>query len=426
MEPEKTLSAWWGSATGRTVRTGSGVVYRIQYPGRLNGGSGPDYRGAVLHMGGRTLLGDVELHVRSSDWRRHGHDSDHEYDSVVLHVVFKDDSHGNTTLASGKSVHVAVPQRELCPSSSAQLPCVGRYAVEPARVSEVLAREGITRLLGKGKCAAELLRRVGSHRALLLLVARTLGYTSNSAQFEALAHHLCVPSVQAVLQSCSDLEREALLMGLAGLLPSQRKLSEFPGLNDCLFYEEAWRCLGLEHLSMPTGEWKLGCIYPNNHPVRRLVGLADLLPSLRSTSEELGSSLASRLPQYPSLRVFEERVRVQGHDYWRGHYDFHRPTPDSDVVGRGKAREIVVNALLPLAVAMTSRDILNLARLNTAIRAYPATGPNAITRHMRAQLGIGRVAVPAVESQGMLRLFGLYCTRGLCEECPLGGRPLAS
>ena len=169
----------------------------------------------------------------------------------------------------------------------------------------------------------------------------------------------------------------------------------------------------------------MGCIYPNNHPVRRMVGLADLLPGLPHVVDELSDSAAGRLQNNPPLTAFEERVTVQGDDYWRRHFDFGLATPESGVVGRGKAREIVVNALIPLAVAMASGDVLLLARLGTAIREYPSTGQNAVTKHMRAQLGIGRAALPAVQSQGMLRLFQMYCTRGLCTECFLGYRLVA-
>ena len=426
MEPEKTLSTWWGSATGRTVSTRSGAAYRIQYPGRLNGAGGPDYRGAVLYHGGRVLIGDVELHVRSSDWRRHGHGSDHEYDSVVLHVVFEDDCGGKTTLASGAHIPVAVAHGELSFAPVSRLPCAGYYAVEPAKVSEVLAREGMARLLRKGRRAAEAVARVGRREALLCLVARTLGYSSNAAQCENVAHRLCLPAIQTVLASSSSLERQALVLGMAGLLPSQRNASRAPGLEDCRSHESAWRSMGLEDLAMASDEWNLGCIYPNNHPVRRLVGLADILSRLPRVVEVLGSSVASGLLDCPPLSVFEADFTVQGDDYWRRHFDFGRATPDSEVIGQGKTREIVVNALIPLAVAMASGDILRLARLNKAIRAYPATGQNAVIRHMRAQLGISRAAMPAVQSQGMLRLFQMYCTRGLCAECPLGDRPVAS
>ena len=61
-------------------------------PGRHNTDAGPDFFNAKIKIGERTWAGDVEMHVRASDWHRHHHDSDPAYDSVVLHVVDCDDA----------------------------------------------------------------------------------------------------------------------------------------------------------------------------------------------------------------------------------------------------------------------------------------------------------------------------------------------
>ncbi|MDE6824775.1 MAG: DUF2851 family protein [Duncaniella sp.] len=61
-------------------------------PGRLNTDAGPDFFNAKVKIGDNLWVGDVEIHVRASDWHRHRHDGDSAYDSVVLHVVDKDDT----------------------------------------------------------------------------------------------------------------------------------------------------------------------------------------------------------------------------------------------------------------------------------------------------------------------------------------------
>ena len=39
------------------------------------------------------VFGNVEIHVRSSDWIKHGHEKDRNYDRIILHVVYEYDAH---------------------------------------------------------------------------------------------------------------------------------------------------------------------------------------------------------------------------------------------------------------------------------------------------------------------------------------------
>lgn len=76
----------------RGLTTVDGIRVSVIDQGRINTGPGPDFFNAKVMIGGRLWAGDVEIHVRASDWHRHGHDSDPAYDSVILHVVDRDDT----------------------------------------------------------------------------------------------------------------------------------------------------------------------------------------------------------------------------------------------------------------------------------------------------------------------------------------------
>src|SRR5438552_6230938 len=88
------------------LRTREGRAFRVIYRGRATGGPGPDYRDAIISAAEELLQGDVELHVRTSDFRRHGHHRDPAYDGLVLHLVFRHDEDGDTTLPGGRRVPV--------------------------------------------------------------------------------------------------------------------------------------------------------------------------------------------------------------------------------------------------------------------------------------------------------------------------------
>ena len=72
--------------------TADGRRVRIIDQGRLNTDAGPDFFNASVQIGDETWAGNVEIHVRASDWYRHHHDTDPAYDSVILHVVQHDDA----------------------------------------------------------------------------------------------------------------------------------------------------------------------------------------------------------------------------------------------------------------------------------------------------------------------------------------------
>ena len=76
----------------RELITEAGDKLFIHSPGDPNADQGPDFRNARITIGDRVLEGPVELHIRTSDWLRHGHSGDPHYKNVILHVAWENDT----------------------------------------------------------------------------------------------------------------------------------------------------------------------------------------------------------------------------------------------------------------------------------------------------------------------------------------------
>ena len=245
-----------------------GCGYQVVFRGRPWGERGPDFQGAIVaREDGELLRGDVEVHVRASDWRRHGHGRDPAYNQTACHVVLWDDVHRPTRLEDGRAVptlelvtHLAAPLAELEQRRRAEQ---GVRPPEPAclpsteDLGELLERAGRERFAAKaaafeGELACQPPAEVLYHGAL-----RAMGYTANTAGFERLGAVLPFDAIRVC--ASGDAERQPLhvqaaLLGAAGLLPGQRGLPIEDGWPERL--ERAWADLRpVVGESLPRSAW---------------------------------------------------------------------------------------------------------------------------------------------------------------------------
>lgn len=91
---EELLQHIWqfGLFNQHQLSTIAGEPVTIIKAGTLNRDAGPDFTAARINIGGVEWAGNVELHYRTSDWRKHGHQRNPRYDNVILHVVFENDT----------------------------------------------------------------------------------------------------------------------------------------------------------------------------------------------------------------------------------------------------------------------------------------------------------------------------------------------
>ncbi len=70
------------------LKTNEGEEVIVIHPGEPNSHAGPDFFNAKIKIGNTLWVGNVEVHISSSDWFVHEHHKDKSYDNVILHVVY--------------------------------------------------------------------------------------------------------------------------------------------------------------------------------------------------------------------------------------------------------------------------------------------------------------------------------------------------
>ena len=401
--------------------TVDGRRVRVIDPGLLNTDAGPDFFNAKVEIDGHLWVGNVEIHVRASDWKRHGHDEDPAYDSVILHVVEKDDApvhRINGELIPQVELKVS-PRFNECydrlVNAKVELPCAARLKEVPRlTVTEWIEALAFERLHSKVNRVQDLYDRYnGSWEDICyVMLARTLGFGINGDAFERLAR--VTPLRLLHKHSDSILQVEALLFGQAGLLNGAH--------NDETYYQQLTReyaFLANKFSLRPIegSAWRLFRSRPQNFPFRRIALLAQFVHGgFNLMNDILGANDTKQLRQ-----LFD--VELSG--YWISHYSFGKPSPSAGRALSSSSIDIVlINTVAPLYYArgemtddytMTDRAIELLEDLRPE--------QNSIVK-MFSDAGIG--CDDALTSQALIQLRRNYCEARKCIYCRLGHRLLAT
>lgn len=401
------------------LTTDGGLPVDVVDPGLPNANAGPDFAGAKVRIGPTIWAGDVELHLRSSDWHRHGHDSDAAYNRVVLHVAERIDA--PVTTAAGERVpQVALPVPDELRSHYKALlaeegfpPCRSVLAhVEGAAARAWLTALGVQRLEEKTLYVDDVLRRTGGdwERTFFVVLARAFGFGVNGAAFEEWA--LGIEPSAVGKHRDNAMQVEAFFLGRAGLLEAA---GPTPGHDDAyrrgLAAEYAFlrHKFGLE--TMDAARWKFLRLRPQNFPHVRLAQLANLY--------HRGRCSLSAVLEAPRAADMKGLLAARATGYWETHYVFGRES-----AARGKALSeasldgLVVNAAVPVLFAYGRRHG-DERRCERALEWLEQTRPER-NHVVDAWAAAGLKAESAAESQALLCLTRRYCERRDCLRCRFG------
>jgi hypothetical protein len=413
---EKNVASLWKSGRLSHFHDDMGNEVEVVCPGRETTKPGCDFQDVVISVNREKLVGDIELHLSSDLWQKHGHHTNPAYNGIILHVAMWQRGSLPVKLETGLAVPTVIlssyiTERSLSEQGSGRqlhriCPVSARKV--PAKIKRVLMQAGMQRFSIKSSRYAAAMAGHGAEQALYKGICRALGYSRNTAPFEALADSL---PVNLITEHCegSLVGKQAILIGTAGLLPSQGAslcaASSCEALEDV---EREWANFSTGPSPMSRSDWSFSYLRPGNHPLKRLVYLSHLLQRYEGTG--LSGGLARLVESAPPGReaIFLEKGLLID--------------AGSHLIGTGRAREIALNQVLPflLARAVRDGDISLAARAINTYLNYRPLPENELLRYMKGQLRMEESkGLNACVQQGLLHVYHSFCRAKDCSNCPL-------
>ena len=380
----------------RPLLTTEGESVEVIDPGQANRNQGADFFNAKVKIGQTVWAGYVEIHVKASDWFRHGHHEDARYNNVVLHVVQTADAQAVTqdgkalpTLQIDFPAHMLTRYQELCQTDD--YPRCHRVvaSIPSLKVHSWMEQLLAERLDGK---SARILKRVKESRgdweqAAFATLARNFGFGINGELLEEWAAH--VPLAAAAKHRNNLLQVQALFLGTAGLIGHL-------GLHDgCDAQKAEAEYAYLAHkFSLPAPPpflWRYLRTRPYNFPHVRILQLAAVFhhggAQLHALLEASDTALLQRCLQGAPLSVSAIRLIA-----------INTVAPLLYAYGQAQGNDTLVSRAMDLLESLPAEN-------NYIIRQWSACGLEAGT---------------AAHSQALIQLKREYCDRYDCLRCHFG------
>jgi hypothetical protein len=398
-----------------SLNTTDGEPVEIISPGTHNTHAGPDFFDARIRIDETLWAGNVEVHVQSSDWNRHGHQRDAVYRNTILHVVADYDIkvyneiHSEiVTLIMKWPEWIEKNYKQLMESHDWVLCASQLYKIDPFRIKFFLNGVVIERLKQKIDSIQESLAKTNNDwgETFYQVLARYFGLKENSVPFEMLARSL--PQTILAHHHDSLFQIEALIFGQAGLLGEEIFADEY-----YLGLRNEYRFLAVKYGLKPISGhlWKFMRMHPGNFPTIRLAQLAMLVHN--------SHNLFSAVIEAKNLKELQQLFSISASDYWDNHYSFNKSSVNrKKIFGNQIFNLILINVIVPFYFLYGENQNLSLLK-DRALEILEQLAPenNSIIKRWA---GAGIAASNALESQALLQLQHNYCEPRKCLECTIG------
>lgn len=391
------------------LATTTGKTIEVVKTGSLNRDAGPDFFDARIRIDGMLWAGNVEIHLKSSDWVKHRHHTDEAYRNVILHVVFEHDTElGIPTLELKNYLQPALLQTfSRLRQSALKVPCENQLSLpDPFKLGQFLSRLAIERLEEKCTRLEALLYRYESswEKLFYVVMARYFGMQVNAEPFIRLAENLPVQILARHRHSPSQVD--ALVFGVAGFLPAAANDEYIRVLNR--EFDLLKTKYNLPVLNKST--WKFARTRPANFPTVRLAQFAALV--FHSTH------LFSRLMRSGSTEEAFRLLNVQVPDRLNPGLFHHAKYRQKPVMGEQFLTHLLINGVVPVKF-LYGKHSLNESLCEQTVSWLETLPPenNSVSRFWKSN---GIRVQHALHSQALIQLNNHYCTEHKCLDCVIG------
>jgi hypothetical protein len=386
-------------------------------PGEHNNSSGPDFFNARIKMGQTIWAGNIEIHLKASDWYRHEHHKDLAYDSVILHVVLENDKpvfRMNSEIVP--AIEISLHEKQLhdykeLVLSNTDLPCGNKIGkIEKVFLHDWVSKMMISRLEEKTNHVFATLEdnKFDWEETFYRYLGKSFGFKVNSLPFSMLME--TVP-LKLLLRSRKNLRTiNALLFGQAGFL------------NDVIsgdaYYDSLHReFLGLQPVlparTLQTHSWKFMRLRPANFPTVRISQFASLVVRR--------FPIFADILECRDINQLRSMFMINTDRYWEDHMLFGKSAKRRKYrLGRDSADSIILNAVLP--VLFTYAKFRMKDELQDRVIRFLGELPPEKNEFINQWIRAGINPESAFDTQALLHLTKNYCKERRCLDCVVGSR----
>ncbi|MDH7913152.1 DUF2851 family protein [Winogradskyella sp. SYSU M77433] len=398
------------------LKTSKNEVVEILQLGQHNRNAGPDFFNAQLIIDGQLWAGNVEIHIKASDWYVHHHETDKAYDNVILHVVWEDDSE------IFRKDNTAIPTLELrrfidldllnnyqkLIKSNTWINCESSFSeVDDFLLSNWLERLYIERLERKSDDIFDLLKTSNNdwEAVLFKMLTKNFGLKVNGESFFSLSNSFDFTIVRKLQSEVSDLE--ALFYGQADLLSED-------DVQDIYYQDLQKRYQFLKQKFKLNNQGVLPLHFfrlrPPNFPTIRLSQLANLYHS--------HSSLFSEVISVKSIEDLYTLFKIETSDFWKTHYTFTKSSKQTKkVLTKSFIDLLIINTVIPIKFSYAKSQGKSIDDDLFQLIKQIKIEKNSIVSKF---LDLKPLEKHALNSQALLQLKLNYCDKNKCLQCAVG------